>query len=193
MDGKDAKRERVAAHAIDSRAASFNQLYELTMASDRPWMRPVAYGIGLFVLCILIIDLRRLRDVVLAMAPVLVGGVVTFGLMCWIDISFNPLTVIVVPLLVGLGVDDGIHVVHRLREHPDRPANEAAAAVGTAIVLTTLTTSASFAVFGLADHVGMESMVLAMCLGLPICLLASIVLVPVLHTLLPGGGGPVPE
>ena len=190
MDGAVAKEERLVIHAVDERAASFNQLFELTMAADRPWLRNVAYGICVFVLLLLFVDLRRPRDVLLALSPVAVGAGVTFGVMCWAGVAFNPLTMLVVPLLVGLGVDDGIHVVHRFREEPHRPVDEAASAVGTAIVLTTLTTSASFGVLAFSNHVGMESMALAMCAGLPLCLLASIVLVPALHTLLPGGGAP---
>jgi len=187
-DGMAAKAQRKELQEIHPDAASFTMLLELTMAADRPWVRGVLYGIAGLVLLVLFVDLRRPRDVLLALAPVACGATFTFGVLCWMGIGFNVMTALVVPLLIGLGVDDGIHVVHRIREHPDRPPSYAATAVGTAIVLTTATTSASFAVFGLSDHPGMESMALSMVIGLPACLLASIALVPALHLLLPGRG-----
>ena len=185
-DGADAKAQREEIQAIHPDAASFLMLLELTMAADRPWVRSVLLGIAGLVLLVLFIDLRRPRDVLLALVPVLCGVTFTFGVLCWMDVGFNVITALVVPLLIGLGVDDGIHVVHRLREHPDRPPSQAATAVGTAIVLTTATTCASVGVFAMSDHPGMESMALVMLIGLPACLFASIALVPALHLLLPG-------
>ena len=85
---------------------------------------------------------------------------------------------LVVPLLVGLGVDDGIHVVHRMREDEHLPADVATCSVGRAIAMTTLTTCASFAVMLFSTHPGMESMALVLIFGLPLCLLASVTLIP---------------
>jgi len=87
-------------------------------------------------------------------------------------------------LLLGLGVDDGLHVVHRLREDPDLPADGAAVSVGRAVVMTTATTSAGFAGLLLSNNPSLEAMALVILLGLPICLIASISLVPALAVLL---------
>ncbi len=95
-------------------------------------------------------------------------------------VGLSTLTITVVPLIIGLGVDDGLHVVHRIREDPGAPPDQAAVAVGQAI---TLTTCASFSVPMFADHSGMEGMAKVMLIGLPVCLLASVSLVPALAVL----------
>jgi predicted RND superfamily exporter protein len=136
------------------------------------------------VLMILAVDLRDPRWVMLAITPVLVGGLVTFGILCWFDVGFTVLLVIVVPLLIGLGVDDGIHVVHRMLEDPGLAPEQAAESVGRAIVMTTGTTCASFGVLLFSNHPGMESMAYTMLLGLPLCLLGSMTLIPAMAVLL---------
>jgi len=101
------------------------------------------------------------------------------------------MTIIMVPLIIGLGVDDGIHVVHRLRENTPSPAY-AVASVSRAILLTTLTTCSSFAVFLFTDHAGLEGMALVLLVGLPLCLLASVTVIPALAVVLglTDAGGP---
>ena len=102
----------------------------------------------------------------------------------WTGPGFNVMTMVVVPLVVGLGVDDGVHVVHRIREQPDLPIHEATARVGQAIVMTTTTTCASFLLlFLFSGHVGLEGMSRVLLIGLPVCLLGSITLVPALMAL----------
>ena len=98
--------------------------------------------------------------------------------------GFSILLFVVIPLLLGLGVDDGLHVVHRMREDPELPANEATLSVSRAITMTTLTTCASFCVLLASNHPGMESMALTLLIGLPICFFASATLLPALAVLL---------
>ena len=69
-----------------------------------------------FVALVLWLDFRNLRLVFLASIPVVLGTATTLGILCWLGVAFNVMTTLVVPLILGLGVDDGIHVVHRIRE-----------------------------------------------------------------------------
>ncbi|HVS15461.1 MAG TPA: efflux RND transporter permease subunit [Thermoanaerobaculia bacterium] len=182
LDAAGAREVRARAQAIAPDATSVSALLEAVMLGDRPWLLPVAGAIPVFVALVLLVDFRSLRLAALALVPVLSGAAVTLGVFGWTGMSFNVMTAIVLPLLVGLGVDDGIHVVHRIREHLDREEGnaipDATAAVGRAIVLTTLTTCASFGALLLTDHPGLESMALVMLIGLPLCLLASLTALP---------------
>jgi len=183
LDGRVAKAERAAAEAIAPGVVSFQIILELLMAADAPWVLPVLIGVLVFVTVVLVVDLRRPRWILLALVPVLCGTAVAWGGLCWTGHAFNIMTITVVPLIIGLGVDDGIHVVHRILEDPGGDPAEAAASVGQAIVMTTLTTCTSFAVMLGADHPGLEGMALVMLIGLPACLLASVSLVPALAVL----------
>jgi len=180
LDGMVARTERLAAEQVDPQVAGFGLLLELMTSIDHPWIVPTMLGVLGFVGLVLVVDLRRPRWILLALTPVLVGTSVTFGALCWLGLPFNALTLSIVPLIIGLGVDDGIHVVHRILEDPTAPPDGAAASVGQAITLTTLTTCASFSVLLFADHAGMEGMAKTMLIALPVCLLASVSLVPAL-------------
>jgi predicted RND superfamily exporter protein len=184
MDGVEARAMRLEAQAIHPRATSMVMFYELTMGSERPWVKYVVLGIFLLVLFVLVVDLRSPVYVLLALLPVGFGATVTLGVLCWTGVPFNILTALTVPLLIGLGVDDGIHVIHRIRENRDRPPEQAAASVGQAIVLTTLTTCASFGVLLFSNHPGLESMALVCMIGLPLCMLSSVMMVPAAAKLL---------
>jgi len=184
LDGYDAKKHRLAIDAIAPGVTGGGALLEAIMAADRPWAINIFIGILLFVLALLILDFRDPRLVVLSLAPVLAATGVTFGVLCWADVSFSVLTTLVVPLIIGLGVDNGIHVVHRIKEDRAHGPDVAAASVGKAIMMTTVTTSISFATLMFTDHAGMEGMALVILIGLPISLLASVTTLPALARVL---------
>jgi predicted RND superfamily exporter protein len=119
-----------------------------------------------------------------ALSPVLVGTALTFGLLCWLEIGFSVLLIVVIPLLVGLGVDDGIHIAHRLRHDKESSPAAAVSAVGHAILMTTLTTCGGVLALLFSNHPGMESMSLTLLIGLPSCLLASVTVAPALARML---------
>lgn len=141
---------------------------------------------------VLSLTFRNMRDVVLALLPVLVGAFTTFGIFCWLGLQFSVITAIVVPVILGLGVDDGIHVVERLRRiqaGDDASIHEAVEGVGRAIFLTTATTMVSF--FGLlfSNHAGMESIAHFMLIGMPLCFLTSVTVLPAAAKLTAGRAG----
>ena len=159
LDGRIARDQRLAAQAIAPEATSLGVVLEKTMGGDRPWLPWLFGGIAAFVLTVLALDLRSVRWVAIATAPVLFGATCCVGVFCWAGVSFNVDTVLVMPLLIGLGVDDGIHVVHRIRALGG-PVADGAVSVGRAIVMTTCTTVASVLAFLFSSHQGLESLAL---------------------------------
>ena len=182
--------QRVAAREVHPDATGMGALLEMMMGFDRPWIWPLFFAVLGFVIAWLFIDLRNRNWVLLAATPVLMATSMTFGILCWAHVGFSLITALVVPLIIGLGVDDGIHVVHRMREEPSLSADQAAASVGRAIFMTTATTCVSFSALMVTNHAGMESMGLVMLIGLPICLLASVTTLPALAVQLGLGAPP---
>ncbi len=180
LSGEEALGQRIAAQSIAPRATSLGVLIENILGAERPWLWRLLTAILAFVALVLWVDFRSLWLSVLALVPVTLGVIGTIGILCWTGTAFNVMTVMVVPLILGLGVDDGIHVVHRLREDGGHDPAAAAAAVGRAITMTTATTCSSFFVLLFADHPGLESMAWVMLIGLPLCLLTSITVLPAL-------------
>ena len=193
FDAEEMKNQRLAAESIHPSAAGLGNFIEAAMNSERPWVVSILLSVIGFVLLVLCVDIRHPKWILLAFAPVTVGVLSTFGILCWMNVGFSVLLFVVVPLLLGLGVDDGLHVVHRMLEEPDVPAHEATISVSRAITMTTLTTCASFCVLLASNHPGMESMALTLLIGLPICFFASATLVPALAVLFGLREGPQQE
>jgi predicted RND superfamily exporter protein len=133
------------------------------------------------------LSFRDVRDVALALAPVLVGSGATFGVFLWFNLHMSVLTSAVLPVILGLGVDEGIHVVERLRQYgvrDDATIQLAVEGVGRAIFLTTATTCVSFVVLLFTNHAGLEGISWFMLLGMPLCLVASVTVLPAVAKLL---------
>jgi len=185
-DGALARRQREVVQAIDPGSSGLLAVVEGMMIGDRPWIPWIALSILGFVLLVLCVDFRRPASVLLAVLPVLAAVPFTLGVLCWVGIPFNVMTWLVLPLIFGLGIDDGIHVVHRFLDDPAQPIRGAALSVGRAIAMTTLTTTASFSILLFTDHPGLETMAAVMLIGLPACLLASVTVLPAAAVLLLG-------
>lgn len=184
LDSAVAARERRAAQAIDPRATSMNAIYEALIGTDRPWMPPTFACVVLFVVLVVWLDLRSVRLAALALLPVTVASVTTVGSLTAFGFSFNTVTLIAIPVLLGLGVDDGIHVVHRIKEQPDRPISATVGSVAASIGLTTTTTCASIGLLLLTRHPGIESVATLLLVGLPVSLLVTVTLIPATAALL---------
>jgi hypothetical protein len=141
-------------------------------------------AVGL-VLLVLIVRFRRPGPVFLCLLPLAVGVAVALGLMALLGVELNVLTVAVAPLIVGLGSDDGIHIVDRLER--GEPMEQVLAETGVPMILTTATTIAGFACFGFASFAGIRQLGLLAAVGLVTCLFASLHLVPLCHRASVGG------
>jgi len=167
--------------AIAPQTTGMAVVAELLMSGETDWI-PVLMGtILMILLAILALSFRNARDVLLAVIPVLVGALVAMGLFFWLGFSFSILTGVVVPVILGLGVDDGIHVIDRLRrgkDGNDGAIHTAVEGVGRAIFLTSATTTLSFIGLFFSDHRGLESMAQYMAIGMPLCFIASVTVLP---------------
>src|SRR6185436_6687900 len=114
----------------------------------------------------------------LAMVPLAMGFVQMCGLIGWLGIPFNPANLIALPLILGIGVDDGVHLVHEFRRQRGRFKLSDSTAV--AVILTSTTTMASFGSMILARHQGLRSLGQVLTLGVLLCLSSSSVFFPAL-------------
>jgi len=178
LDSAVAARERRAAQAIHPEATSMSVIYEALIGTDRPWMPSIVAMVALFIALVLYSDLRSVRLTLLALTPAATANVVTLGILSFCGFSFNTVTLVGVPLLLGLGVDDGIHIVHRMLEQPEKSIDSVVDAVGRSIAMTTATTCAGVVALLFTRHPGIESVAILMLVGLPLSLLASVTVLP---------------
>ncbi|MFQ5731442.1 MAG: MMPL family transporter [Planctomycetaceae bacterium] len=139
---------------------------------------------GMAVAIAAIFDFRNLRDALLAMIPPIAGGVIMFGVLGMLGVDLNPANLIVLPLVLGIGVDDGVHVVHDFRLQRGR--YRTSASTMNAIVLTSLTSMAGFGSMMVAAHRGLYTVGLVLVVGVGSCLFVSLVTLPAILTLVSG-------
>jgi len=128
---------------------------------------------------VLLATLRSPLDALLVLAPIGLAAVLTTAVAVLIDMPFNMSNVVVIPLVLGLGVDNGIHVFMRIRE-----AHSLADALGSstprAVMLSALTTLAAFSSLSVSHHPGIRSLGVLLSVSV-FCLLAcALVVLPAL-------------
>ena len=118
------------------------------------------------------------RQAALCLVPALGTLLGTIGLLHWTGMDLNYLNIVLIPVLFGIGVDGGVHLVTRFNRTGDIVAvhNE----TGRAISGSILTTSLGFGALLIADHTGLNSLGRVAVLGLAVNLLASLVFLPAL-------------
>lgn len=126
---------------------------------------------------LVLIVLRRLRTLALIVLPLMLAGILTAASGVVLGQPFNFTNVIVLPLLIGLGVDSGIHLVMRMRDHPEG-RDIFSTSTPRAILLSAMTTIASFGTLSLNAHRGTASMGELLVVGISCTLLCTLVVLP---------------
>ena len=135
----------------------------------------------------LYILLERKRDVFLVLVPLLTAALVTGAISVLAGLPLNFANVIALPLLLGIGVDSGIHIIHRFRT--DLPAGGSILATSTAraVVVSSLTTMGGVGNLALSPHAGTASMGMLLTLGIGVTLVCMLLVLPALLALLARG------
>lgn len=126
---------------------------------------------------ILMMAIRNKRDILLIFIPLILSSITTLGLMHWLGLSLNMANIIVIPLIFGLGVDNGIHIVNRFRKEGDIHAFFATSTPNATLV-SCLSTLMTFGALIVAQHQGMHSIGVVLSIALSSILLFSLVLLP---------------
>ena len=67
-----------------------------------------------------LLHFRSITCVILSLLPVAIGSIWTLGLMGLFGIQFNPANIMILPLVIGIGVTNGIHILNRVAEEQTR-------------------------------------------------------------------------
>ncbi len=142
---------------------------------------PIVAALALFMVFLLTeIDLRRQTWVMGAMGTLLAGLVWAAFFTRLAGVKLSILNVVGVPILVGIGVDVVIHLLHRLRDEGPGGVRRALRTTGVAASISTITTIASFASLTAAGNRGIRSLGLLVVVGLAAVFLATCVMLPLM-------------
>jgi len=114
----------------------------------------------------------------IASVPLLVSMTWMLGFMYLFGIKFNYINFIAFPVIIGVGVDDGVHFVHRYRREGKGSLRLVSTSVGKAILLTTITTGIGFGMLITNPYRGLASFGAVATIGIVCCFISTILFVP---------------
>jgi predicted RND superfamily exporter protein len=143
-----------------------------------------AFFLALCAVTVLLLFLLRPRaDALLVLLPLLLAGALTGAASVLLAIPFNFANIIALPLLLGIGVDSGIHMVHRMRTAPPSSGQMLQTSTARAVLYSSLTTICGFGNLAASPHRGMASMGALLTAGIGFTLLCTLVVLPALMSL----------
>ncbi len=157
------------------------QLLEYTTLLKNSFIEAAYYSLAAISIMVFI-HFRRFSCLPLALIPVFLGAIWMTGIMGKFGIPFNPANIMTLPLLVGIGVTNGIHILNRYAE--ENNPSILARSTGKAVLISGLTTIAGFGSLIIAKHRGISSLGTIMAVGVATCMFVALTFLPALLNLL---------
>ncbi len=158
----------VKLHASDSVAMSFKQAFLYAL---------IVITLILLLLC------RQKTDVIFILAPMLMAAVFTAAITTLLGMPLNFANVIALPLLLGIGVDSGIHIMHRFRTDLPADGNILHSSTARGVFISALTTMVGIGNLAISPHAGTASMGILLACGIGMTMLCMLVVLPALLSL----------
>lgn len=138
-----------------------------------------AFSYAFIAIAILLFLLIKVKtDAIVILISVMVGGFFTFGFMLLFDIPLNFANIIGLPLLLGIGVDSGIHIADRFRQEHTSGKNIFMTSASRGVFVSSLTTICSIGNLAFSTHQGTASMGLLLSLGLVSMMVSTMIILP---------------
>jgi len=135
--------------------------------------------IAIFIL--LLIILRNFKNSLLVIGPLLLAGLLTGATNVLLNNTFNFANIIALPLLMGMGVDSGIHIMHRLQSGLSCNKEILQSSTARGVFYSSLTTMCSFSSLAFTPHVGTASMGLLLAVGIFFTLVCTLIVLPAFY------------
>ncbi|MBY0230259.1 MAG: MMPL family transporter [Gemmataceae bacterium] len=137
-------------------------------------------GVYAFLVIVLVlwIDFRRPGRTLLAVLPLVLGVLWSVGVLGLLGFPLNPANMIAFPLILGVGVDNGVHVLHDWLLRRREGKRGVSAAIGRGVLVKALTTMIGFAALMLSTERGLAGLGLILTLGVGCSMLAALGVLP---------------
>lgn len=159
---------------------------DLRRLAGRDLERLAVLGLVVILVVVLVAFRGHLVAIVVALTPVFLGTLWTLGLWGYLEGSLDIISLCLIPVLLGIGIDDGLHAVHGARPDEEGLVGRLAHSVrasGRAMTLTTLTTAVGFGSLGLSSLPGLRRGGFTLCVGVVLCLIVTLAVLPALKRL----------
>lgn len=163
------------AAAVSPRATGLPIVFNALMDIIGKDGRRSTYAALLMIFLLLLLDFRKFKYALMAMVPLVTGVAAMLGIMQMTGLQITLLNIMAIPLIIGIGIDDGVHIIHRnLIEGPNK-LFVIFASTGRAILVTSLTTMLGFGSLWFATYRGLGSMGIALFIGVGACFVMTVV------------------
>lgn len=136
------------------------------------------------VLVYLLVHFGSAKKALLVLVPVIMSLVSMLGIVHLFDMHLHYLNIVALPMVVGIGVDAGIHLIQRYYEDDAQNLRLAVTRTGRAVMITGLTTIFGFGALSLANFRGIRELGLFSILGVSLTLFSALVVLPAMLRLL---------
>lgn len=155
------------------------------MIDESPYMVSATF---LIVLIFMFYSFRSFRWGLIAMIPLLIGFLFLFGIMIVTGFKFNFYNLVVLPAILGIGCDNGVHIAHRYRVEGRNSMWNVLSSTGQHITVGSLTTMMGFAGLLFTAHPGLQSIGVMAVVGIGMTLFTALTFLPALVQLLEDKG-----
>jgi predicted RND superfamily exporter protein len=104
------------------------------------------------------------------------------GSMALFNIKLDVVNAVILPMIMGVGIDNGVHIIHRYLENKTYTIEETVSHIGRAISMCSLTTVIGFGSLVSSTYNALALMGLSIALGMVFCLFHSLITLPLLLT-----------
>lgn len=126
------------------------------------------------------LDFRNFKDVGLLLLSLSVGFILLGGLTYLFGQSLNLFNMVVLPIILGMSVDNSVHLLHRFKEYGEKTITKPWLTAGLASLLSSVTTIMGYIGLTVTTHPGLKSVGFLAVIGMVCCILASLVFLPAL-------------
>ena len=141
------------------------------------------------VFLIVLADFRSLRSALLVIFPLACGTVWMCGSLYLQDLKLNFYNMVALPTIIGMGIDNGVHLYHRYRQEGPGSMPVVIRSTGGAMFISMLTTMIGFFGLMMATHPGLNSIGRLALIGLLTCFVAAVLVLPAILEVLEGDRG----
>jgi hypothetical protein len=160
--------------------------YEATVLMERAYLQGTGYAFAL-VSGLSLLMIRRLRETLLALLPLVLGLLWTIGFMHLLGLKFNLANIWGLPLIIGISAEFGLNIVFRYLEGLSHGGPLVARSTVMGVLLNGLTTMVGFGSLMIAAHQGIFGLGLLLTIGSACGLVASLIVLPVVLRLITPG------
>lgn len=134
---------------------------------------------------LLLIDFKKIKDSLIAMIPIIFGTIWLIEIMSIFGIKFNFMNIVVLPTVLGTGIDNGVHIFHRYRETNN--IYQTIKRTGIANLGMSLTVALGWSALFFAHYEGLKTMAFVGVIGIIMTFIASVTIMPAIIILLEKG------